>query len=254
MSTAQQGPGGLPPEHWVRRWQQMSLSQQDGKPLEQLDIAVVASSWNGPLVAQTLRRVVGKLLDVEECAWQLHGPGAIAARGREHVKNTLPQYLNDQRQRLQNCCQQLETDPASRPFLESSIGGSFVPPHVDIASLLDHGHSDLLTMTPLRIRLRLVPGALELPWAAQQTLAMMGEDMPRRAVIALGAVIRGETVHFDLVSQQSCAALSQVALKTRCPVINGILTLESESQAPDRIARAASWADACLDMLIPQWF
>lgn len=75
-----------------------------------------------------------------------------------------------------------------------------------------------------------VPGALELGVA----LARMAETFEFDALIALGAVIRGETYHFELVSNESASAISRVALETGIPVINGVLTTENDEQAESR--------------------
>lgn len=75
-----------------------------------------------------------------------------------------------------------------------------------------------------------VPGALELGVA----LAQMAETFEFDALIALGAVIRGETYHFEIVSNESASAISRVSLETGIPVANGVLTTETEEQAEAR--------------------
>lgn len=77
-----------------------------------------------------------------------------------------------------------------------------------------------------------VPGALELG----VTLAQMAETFEFDALIALGAVIRGETYHFEVVSNESASAISRVALETGIPVANGVLTTETDEQAQARAA------------------
>ncbi len=74
-----------------------------------------------------------------------------------------------------------------------------------------------------------LPGALELPLAAQR-LARSGVD----AVVAIGAVIEGETDHYHHVATQSAAGLRQVALATGVPVANAVLTVREFSHARDR--------------------
>ena len=76
-----------------------------------------------------------------------------------------------------------------------------------------------------------VPGAFELPVAARR-LARRGEV---DAVIALGAVIRGETPHFDHVAGECARGIASVALDFELPVIFGVLTVDNEQQA---LARA----------------
>ena len=78
-----------------------------------------------------------------------------------------------------------------------------------------------------------VPGALEIPLALQ-TLAQMDEPQTFHALVAVGCVIRGETFHFELVSQESCAGVSQVALDFHIPIANAILTTENAEQAKAR--------------------
>lgn len=77
-----------------------------------------------------------------------------------------------------------------------------------------------------------VPGALELG----VTLAQMAETFEFDALIALGAVIRGETYHFEIVSNESASAISRVALETGIPVANGVLTTDTDEQAQARAA------------------
>jgi 6,7-dimethyl-8-ribityllumazine synthase len=90
-----------------------------------------------------------------------------------------------------------------------------------------------------------VPGALELG----VTLAQMAETGEFDALIALGAVIRGETHHFEVVSNESAAAMSRVALETGVPVINGVLTTEDEAQANERAAgKGRDCAQAAVEM------
>ncbi len=74
-----------------------------------------------------------------------------------------------------------------------------------------------------------LPGALELPLAAQR-LARSGRD----AVVAIGAVIEGETDHYLHVATQTSAGLRQVALETGVPVTNAVLTVREPSQARER--------------------
>lgn len=79
-----------------------------------------------------------------------------------------------------------------------------------------------------------VPGAWELPYAAQRLAQSTCFD----AVVALGAVIRGGTPHFDYVSEGTTLGLGRVALDTGVPVILGVLTTDDEAQALDRAGGA----------------
>jgi 6,7-dimethyl-8-ribityllumazine synthase len=90
-----------------------------------------------------------------------------------------------------------------------------------------------------------VPGALESPLALQH-LAQTGDY---DALVALGAVIRGETYHFEVVSNESAAGLSSVALEFGIPIGNGILTCETEAQAIARMdTKGLEAAQAALEM------
>ena len=75
-----------------------------------------------------------------------------------------------------------------------------------------------------------VPGAFELPLAAKRLATSGGHN----AVICLGAVIRGETAHFDLVAGEAARGISQASLDTGVPVIFGVLATETFEQAMDR--------------------
>jgi 6,7-dimethyl-8-ribityllumazine synthase/transcription antitermination factor NusB len=77
-----------------------------------------------------------------------------------------------------------------------------------------------------------VPGSLEVPLALQKLANTEKYD----ALIALGAVIRGETYHFEIVANESATGLMQVQLDSGIPVANGILTADTEEQAQERAA------------------
>lgn len=85
-----------------------------------------------------------------------------------------------------------------------------------------------------------VPGALEVPLVLQNMAATRQYD----ALIAIGAVIRGETYHFELVANESGAGVTRVGLDYNIPVANAILTTENDGQAYARIKEKA--ADAAL--------
>jgi len=90
-----------------------------------------------------------------------------------------------------------------------------------------------------------VPGALEIPVALSK-LARSGRF---DALIALGAVIRGETYHFELVCNESAAGLTRVQLDSGIPVANGILTTDDDDQALARMAvKGAEAARVAIEM------
>jgi 6,7-dimethyl-8-ribityllumazine synthase len=75
-----------------------------------------------------------------------------------------------------------------------------------------------------------VPGAFELPLAAKR----LAESGMFDVVLCLGAVIRGETAHFDYVAGEAARGIQAVALETGVPIIFGVLTTENLQQALDR--------------------
>ncbi|ABB07654.1 MULTISPECIES: 6,7-dimethyl-8-ribityllumazine synthase [Burkholderia] len=76
-----------------------------------------------------------------------------------------------------------------------------------------------------------VPGALEIPLALQK----LAESGQFDALIALGAVIRGETYHFELVSNESGAGITRIGLDFNLPIANAVLTTENDEQAVARM-------------------
>ncbi|RVU29928.1 MULTISPECIES: 6,7-dimethyl-8-ribityllumazine synthase [Neptunomonas] len=97
------------------------------------------------------------------------------------------------------------------------------------------------------IRVVRVPGAFEIPLAVQKVAAQQRDD----AIIALGAVIRGGTPHFEYVSAESSKGVAQVSMEYGIPVANGILTVNSIEQAIERSGTKAGnkGAEAALSAL-----
>lgn len=93
-----------------------------------------------------------------------------------------------------------------------------------------------LGVAPADICIATVPGALEIPLVLQT----MGRSGRYDALVALGAVIRGETYHFELVSNEMGAGVTRVTLDTGIPVANGVLTTEDEDQAVARMQEKGS--------------
>src|SRR5512141_113135 len=90
-----------------------------------------------------------------------------------------------------------------------------------------------------------VPGALEVPVALQALAEKGGYD----GMVVLGCVIRGETYHFELVSNESAAGVSRVALDYQLPVANAILTTENMEQALVRqVEKGRDAARAVIEM------
>lgn len=125
----------------------------------------------------------------------------------------------------------------------------------DLADALLEGAKDALRAQGVEFDVVTVPGALEVP-----TVIAMAEDAGRLPTaprydgyVALGTIIRGETYHFEIVADQSAAAISTLGLKG-IAIGNGILTTEDEDQAwaRARVSEADKGgfaARACLDLI-----
>lgn len=101
-----------------------------------------------------------------------------------------------------------------------------------------------------RIEIAYVPGAVELPLIAQQ----YAKTGCYQAIVCLGAVIRGETSHYDYVCQQVSWGCQQVALRHNVPVIFGVLTTEDRFQALARVGgdhghKGCDAAEAAIEMI-----
>jgi 6,7-dimethyl-8-ribityllumazine synthase len=106
------------------------------------------------------------------------------------------------------------------PFYQSIINGLY------------QGAETYLTQQEYIIERIDVPGALEIPLACQ----LLAQSNKYHGIVALGAVIRGETAHFDHVCEQSARGIMDVSLALNFPIGNGIITVENEEQA---IARSS---------------
>jgi 6,7-dimethyl-8-ribityllumazine synthase len=95
------------------------------------------------------------------------------------------------------------------------------------------GALDVAGVDPADVTIAWAPGAFELPLLAQ---AFATAAVPADAVVCLGAVIRGETGHYDVVAGETARGIQEVACDTGVPVIFGVLTCESLGQALERSA------------------
>ena len=120
--------------------------------------------------------------------------------------------------------------------VESLVSGA-------VDALVRHGVSES-DITLIR-----APGAFEIPLVAQK-VAQKGEYAAIIALGALGAVIRGETYHFELVSNEMGAGVTRVGLDTGLPIANGVLTTEDDDQAVARMReKGADCARAAVEMV-----
>ena len=102
----------------------------------------------------------------------------------------------------------------------------------DIADALLAGARRVLETEGVAFDCISVPGSLEIPAAIAIAInAAERKQRPYEGVVALGCVIRGDTIHFDIVAIESARALMELAVRRCLPVGNGILTVDTEAQA-----------------------
>ena len=107
------------------------------------------------------------------------------------------------------------------------------------AALIKHG------VKTGNMLLATVPGALEIPLALRK-MAMSGKF---DALVALGAVVRGDTYHFEVVSNEMANGIARIQLDTGVPIANGVLTTDNDDQAHARSAeKGADCAKAAIEM------
>ena len=99
-------------------------------------------------------------------------------------------------------------------------------------------------MSPEAVTIMPVPGAFELPLAAMA----LAKTRRYACVVALGAIVRGETPHFDYVAAEAASGLQLAAIETGVPVAFGVLTVDTVEQAEARIDRAADAVRTALEM------
>jgi 6,7-dimethyl-8-ribityllumazine synthase len=114
--------------------------------------------------------------------------------------------------------------------------------------LLEGAQSALAAQGAAQVDVAWVPGALEIPLVARRLARSRRYD----AVICLGCVIKGKTLHFELVAQNAAAGIARVALEEGVPVINEVLAVydsaDAVARAGDRVNRGAEAAHAAIHM------
>ena len=103
---------------------------------------------------------------------------------------------------------------------------------------------DAAGVAPEAVTIVPVPGAFELPLTAMA----LAKTRRYACVVALGAIVRGETPHFDFVASEAASGLQLAAIETGVPVAFGVLTTETVEQAEARIDRAADAVQTALEM------
>jgi 6,7-dimethyl-8-ribityllumazine synthase len=124
-----------------------------------------------------------------------------------------------------------------------------------LSDLLLAGALRRLSAAGVAIDRIVVPGSLEIPPAVAIALdAASANGTPYDGVVALGCVIRGETSHYDIVANESARGLMELAVSRALPLVNGIVTVNTEAQAferadPERLDKGGHAAGAVLGLL-----
>jgi 6,7-dimethyl-8-ribityllumazine synthase len=100
-----------------------------------------------------------------------------------------------------------------------------------VQGLVDHAMAELKSLSPAAaISLHQVPGAFEIPVVVRELALQKKAD----AILALGVILQGKTTHAQNLARSVMDALQQIAIEQGIPVINAVLSLESEAQARER--------------------
>ena len=128
------------------------------------------------------------------------------------------------------------------------------PYYKDITQNLIKGAIKVLKSNSVEYKIINVPGALEIAPSIKIYSEKFSKETLFDGFVALGCVIRGETYHFEIVSNESARALSDLSITYSLPIGNGILTVENKEQAiersdPLRLNKGAGAALACLSLI-----
>ena len=128
------------------------------------------------------------------------------------------------------------------------------PYYKDITQNLIKGAIKVLKSNSVEYKIINVPGALEIAPSIKIYSEKFSKETLFDGFVALGCIIRGETYHFEIVSNESARALSDLSITYSLPIGNGILTVENKEQAiersdPLRLNKGAGAALACLSLI-----
>ena len=128
------------------------------------------------------------------------------------------------------------------------------PYYKDITQNLIKGAITVLRSNSVEYKIVNVPGALEIAPSIKFFSEKSSKNILFDGFVALGCIIRGETYHFEIVSNESARALSDLSITYSLPIGNGILTVENKEQAiersdPLRLNKGAGAALACLSLI-----
>ena len=128
------------------------------------------------------------------------------------------------------------------------------PYYKEINKNLIKGASEILKKNLVEFKIIHVPGALEIPPVIKYFSEQPSKNKLFDGYVALGCVIRGETYHFEIVSNESARGLSELSISYSLPIGNGILTVENIDQAiersdPSKLNKGGAAALACLSLI-----
>ncbi|MDC0093324.1 6,7-dimethyl-8-ribityllumazine synthase [Alphaproteobacteria bacterium] len=128
------------------------------------------------------------------------------------------------------------------------------PYYKEITNNLIIGATEVLLSKSINFKTLYVPGALEIAPAIKFNYDKSKDNRYFDGFIALGCIIRGETYHFEVVSNESARSLSDLSIRYSLPIGNGILTVEDKNQAltrsnPKKLNKGAGAALACLSLI-----
>ena len=128
------------------------------------------------------------------------------------------------------------------------------PYYKDITQNLIKGAIKVLRSNSVEYKIINVPGALEIAPSIKIYSEKSSKEILFDGFVALGCIIRGETYHFEIVSNESARALNDLSITYSLPIGNGILTVENKEQAiersdPLKLNKGASAALACLSLI-----
>ena len=128
------------------------------------------------------------------------------------------------------------------------------PYYKDVTNNLILGATNVLISKSVNYKILRVPGALEITPAIKFTHEKSNKSSFFDGYIALGCIVRGETYHFEIVSNESARSLSDLSIRYSLPIGNGILTVENKNQAlvrsdPKKLNKGAGAALACLSLI-----
>ena len=128
------------------------------------------------------------------------------------------------------------------------------PYYKEITQNLVNGAVEVLKSNSVLYKIIHVPGALEIAPSIKIFYEKSSQNIFFDGFIALGCIIRGETYHFEIVSNESARALSELSITYSLPIGNGILTVENKDQAiersdPAKLNKGAGAALACLSLI-----